>query len=60
MTTTTMVTQEQLAEVVGDMAAFMIFGQGAACVGRTFSLRPIRGRGRVTVRVTAEGVYVAE
>ena len=47
MTTVTKMTRDELAALVGEMAALMVFGQGGACVGRSFKLSRVRGKGTV-------------
>lgn len=49
--------QFELAQVVGDSAAFMLFGQNGACIGRTFNLMQPNGKS-VTVKMTVEGAVI--
>lgn len=49
--------QFQLARLVGASAAFMLFGQAGACVGKTFNLTRPNGRS-VVVTMTVDGAQV--
>lgn len=49
---------DELADLVGEMAAWMLTGQDGAWMGRSFDLRRVGGKGRVRGRVTAEGVEI--
>lgn len=50
---------DELAALVGEMAALMLTAQDGAWLGRRFNLRRVSGRGRIEGCVTAEGVEVA-
>ena len=49
---------DALAKLIGASAAFMLFAQGGACLGRTFHLSRPNGR-TVIVTMHAEGAVVA-
>ena len=53
-----LISQDDLADVVGDMASFMVFGQGGAAIGKTFNLRRIDKLGRLKFKVTPDGAMV--
>ena len=52
------VTRELLAEIVGPMAALMVYGEGGAAIGRSYLLRDVRSGRRVQVAVTRRGAWI--
>lgn len=49
---------DQLADLVGEVPALMLYGQDGACIGREFNLSRRRGLGRVRVLMTPDGAQV--
>lgn len=49
---------DQLADLVGEVPALMLYGQDGANIGREFNLNRRRGPGRVRLLMTPDGAQV--